>query len=74
MTEPIARTESREEMLSMVFCFLKMKAWAMWLKAYPETKYQDFELIWPALFDQMLAAATAQAVEKLAEQVKIEVN
>lgn len=58
----------------MLVCYMKMKTYALWLKHYPETSYESFELIWPTLFDQMLAGATAAAVKALAESVPVNPN
>jgi hypothetical protein len=67
-------TENREEWFWMVVSYVKMRMLAVWLLHYPNTSYESFELIWPLLFDQMLAQATTWTANKLHDQVKISDN
>lgn len=65
---------SRQEWFDMLVCYVKMKTYSLWLDNYPDTPYENFELLWPTLFDSMLAVATAAAVKALAESVSINLN
>jgi len=68
IAEPKTIPENRQEWFSMLVAYMKMKTWATWLSYYPSTCYENFDLIWPMLFDQMLAQATEHSLEKLKSQ------
>ena len=53
----------------MLVSYLKVKTLELWLRYYPETSYQNFELVWPRLFDQMLSQSTSETARKLRERV-----
>lgn len=74
MSDQTGVAENRQEWFYLLLVYLKMKTWAMWLRYYPETQYETFELLWPRLLDQMLAQATSTAVKALAEQITIGKN
>ena len=67
-------TGNRQDWFWMLVSYMKMKTWAAWLAYYPDTPYESFELLWPTLFDQMLAEATRSAIEKLGKQNLINPN
>jgi hypothetical protein len=66
--------ENNQEWFWMLINYMKMKTLAIWLFHYPTTTYEEFELIWPLLLDQMLAQATAWTAKKLSERVVINSN
>jgi hypothetical protein len=59
---------SRQEWFSMLVSYMKMRTLAVWLHYYPETRYESFDMIWPALFDRMLSEATRSTITILARQ------
>jgi len=69
MNEPKGQVvaENRQEWFCLLVAYMKMKTLVMWLQCHPETSYESFERIWPALLDQMLASATEAACRQLKE-------
>lgn len=61
--------ENRSAWFWMLVSYLKMRTWELWLRHYPETAYESFELIWPSLFDGMLRQATKENSQKLRTMV-----
>jgi len=57
----------------MLVSYMKMRTLAVWLYHYPNTLSEEFEFIWPALFDQMLAHATRAAMKQLS-QIQVSEN
>lgn len=57
--------ESRREWFSMLVSYIKLRTYALWMHYYPETSEEEFELIWPVLFDRMLDQATDHALRVL---------
>lgn len=62
-----ATAESREEWFWGLVSYMKFRTLAVWLYYYPETRFEDFEFIWPMLFDQMLSHATRATMKSLAQ-------
>ena len=62
-----ATTESDQEWFWMLVSYMKVRTLAVWLYHHPETRYEDFELVWPTLFDRMLSQATRTTLQSLAQ-------
>jgi hypothetical protein len=58
---------TRQEWFWMLVSYMKMRTLAVWLCHYPNSCCEEFDLIWPTLFEQMLAHATSYAIERLAQ-------
>jgi len=71
---PAQVSENRQEWFWMLVSYMKMKTFAVWIAYYPETSFEAFEIIWPILFDQMLAQATAASMKALQEKTPVNVN
>jgi hypothetical protein len=71
---PAIVSENRQDWFWMLVCYMKMKTWSHWLRYYPDTSYESFDLLWPLLFDHMLTHATTAAVAALAAKSPPSVN
>lgn len=74
MPHDSTRVETGAEWFSMIIAYLQMKSFALWLQMHPQSTYEQFESVWPALLDQMLARATAAAINELQKLVQITFN
>jgi hypothetical protein len=68
------RVETEAEWFSMIIGYLQLKSFAFWLEINPESTFEQFETVWPALLDQMLARATAATVDELQKLIQITFN
>jgi hypothetical protein len=65
------QTQARDEWFWMMVSYMKMRTLAVWLYYYPCTTLENFDLMWPLIFDRMLSQATARTVAELRSQVRI---
>lgn len=66
--------DARSEWFVMIMSYLKVKALAFWFQCHPESTYEQFESVWPALLDQMLLHATNAAIEELKTRCQTSLN
>jgi hypothetical protein len=70
-------TETAEGQLlwfDMLISYMLVKTFELWLRHYPRTTAEEFNLIWPRLLDSMLQHATREAASKLRQQPHIHSN
>lgn len=64
---------NQQEWFWMLVSYMKMRTLAVWLYNYPLTHYDEFEFVWPILFDHMLSSATRATMKRL-KQLDINYN
>lgn len=53
----------------MIVGYLKARMFITWMRYHPRSSYEEFDLQWPSLFDQMCATATKESMKRLRESV-----
>ena len=61
---------SRAEWFQIVMSYLEVKSLVLWLQLHPESTYEQFEIAWPFLLDQMMVSATGAAIKHLQTTVQ----
>ncbi len=74
MPQDSTRVETGAEWFSMIIAYLQLKSFVFWLQMHPQSNYEQFASVWPALLDQMLARATAAAIDELQKLCQITFN
>jgi hypothetical protein len=74
LSHDTTRVEAGAEWFSMIISYLQLKTFIVWHDMDPQSTFEQFESVWPALLDQMMALATAAAVDELQKLCQVTFN
>jgi hypothetical protein len=68
------RVETGAEWFSMIIGYLQLKSFVLWREMNPDSTFEQFEMVWPVMLDQMMVLATAAAIDELQKLCQTTVN